>query len=156
MPRSGFACRRGLVYVTDPVTIVLLGEPVPWARAAGGRSRKLFTPTKQRNNAATLHMAAVHAMQEREKISPSTGYPIPYEPIAVPVRLDLLAEITVPSSWSGRMKARAICGELLPGKKPDLSNIVKQVEDALKGVVYTDDKLIVELNARKIYGVQPK
>jgi len=140
--------------VTDPVTIVLLGEPVPWARAAGGKSRKLFTPTKQRNNAATLRMAAQQAMEEiPAQRSAVPGVPLPFD---VPVRLDLLAELAIPTSWSGRMKARAICGELKPGTKPDLSNIVKQVEDALKGVVYRDDARITELSARKIYGVQPK
>jgi Holliday junction resolvase RusA-like endonuclease len=38
-------------------------------------------------------------------------------------------------------------------KRPDLDNIVKAVKDALRGIVYRDDAQIIELLARKQYGV---
>ena len=129
----------------EPVTIVLLGDPVPWARAGGGRSRKLFTPTRQRNNAAALRMAAQEAMK--------------LPPFDEPVKLELLAEIAIPRSWSKRKQAEALAGYLTrirPASKPDLSNIVKQVEDALNSIVYRDDALIVDVHASKVYGAQPK
>ena len=37
----------------------------------------------------------------------------------------------------------------LPIKKPDASNLLKGVEDAMRGVVYADDSLIVDLHVRK-------
>jgi Holliday junction resolvase RusA-like endonuclease len=36
-----------------------------------------------------------------------------------------------------------------PAKKPDLSNIVKLVEDALNGCAWADDALIIDITARK-------
>ena len=37
----------------------------------------------------------------------------------------------------------------LPVRKPDASNLLKAVEDAIRSVVYADDSLIVDLHARK-------
>jgi Holliday junction resolvase RusA-like endonuclease len=136
----------------DPVTIVLLGAPVPWARAQGGRSTRLFTPTKQRNNAATLRLAARDAM--RAPLGDGLAYL--RGPFTVPVRLDVLAEFEIPKTWSKRNRAAALTGKIRPGKRPDLSNVIKQIEDAINGVVFTDDALIVEIRARKVYGIQPK
>ena len=39
--------------------------------------------------------------------------------------------------------------------KPDLSNLVKSVEDALNGIVYVDDAQIVELSVIKVYDSAP-
>lgn len=131
--------------MTGPVTISLLGEPVPWARA-GTRSGHHYTPTRQRNNAATLQRAAEAAMVE-------TGYPVPLDG---PLSLEVFAEIGIPASWSKRKKNAAILGNIHPTGRPDLDNIVKQIKDALTSVVYRDDALICVIRARKRYGVQPK
>lgn len=37
--------------------------------------------------------------------------------------------------------------------RPDLSNLVKSVEDAGNGVLWTDDRLIVELHASMTWGI---
>ena len=42
-----------------------------------------------------------------------------------------------------------------PSQKPDLSNYIKGLEDALVGIVLRDDSQIVELFARKMYGDPP-
>ena len=42
-----------------------------------------------------------------------------------------------------------------PSGRPDLSNYVKGLEDALVGIVIRDDSQIVELFARKVYGDSP-
>lgn len=41
------------------------------------------------------------------------------------------------------------------GREPDLSNLVKAVEDALEGVLYTNDRQVTVLTARKRRGVAP-
>jgi Holliday junction resolvase RusA-like endonuclease len=40
-------------------------------------------------------------------------------------------------------------------RKPDLSNLLKAVEDALKGVLYHDDSQLVDINISKEYGSPP-
>lgn len=40
-------------------------------------------------------------------------------------------------------------------RRPDCSNLVKAIEDALNGVVYLDDSQIVKLEVTKTYGETP-
>ena len=99
---------------------------------------------RQRNNAAVLRLAAQEAMNGRA-------------PFDRPVRVDLQAEFAMPGSWSRRKQEAALRGEVRPGKRPDLSNLCKQVEDALNTVVFRDDALIVEYGLlRKVYSDRPK
>jgi Holliday junction resolvase RusA-like endonuclease len=70
--------------------------------------------------------------------------------------MELLAEFGIPASWSKKKHGAAIRGEIRPGKRPDIDNLYKLVADSFNGIVYRDDALIVEVRARKIYGVQPK
>ena len=135
---------RAATAAEEPVTVIMLGEPVAWARAAGGRNVRLFTPTKQRNNAATLRMIAMQEMRGRQ-------------PFDCPVVGFVTAELPIPQSWSKKKQEAALRGEIWPGKKPDLSNILKQIEDALNGIVFRDDALIVRYDLLvKRYSTQPK
>jgi len=130
--------------VTAPVTICLLGEPVAWARARLGLRSVHFTPPKQRNNGVALKLLAQEEMMGR---TPMTGA----------LQLDVHAEFRIPKSFSKAKRKAAILGELRPTKKPDLSNIIKQIEDAFNGIVFVDDAQIVQYgNPRKVYGEQPK
>jgi Holliday junction resolvase RusA-like endonuclease len=131
--------------MTRPVTITLLGEPVAFARTRISSRGFLFTPEPQRIAGAALRYEAQAAMAF-----------IQAELFDEPLRIDLLAEVSIPSSWSQKKQGRAIRGELRPSKRPDLSNVLKLVEDSLNGIVYRDDALIVEVRARKTYSVQPK
>lgn len=42
-----------------------------------------------------------------------------------------------------------------PIVRPDLENMVKGLADSWNGVLWADDSQIVELGARKIYGLEP-
>lgn len=126
------------------VIVVLMGEPVAWARTRLGPNNVPFNPTKQRNNAAALQVVAMEAMAGRDLFDCA-------------LRVDMEAQFSIPASWSQRKREAAMRGEIRPAKRPDLSNIVKQVEDAFNGVVYRDDSLIVEYGKlRKVYSGQPK
>ena len=65
------------------------------------------------------------------------------------------AEIEVykkmPKSFSKIKKQRAIAGEIRPLTRGDVDNYSKGILDALNGVVYPDDKQIVELTVKKFY-----
>jgi len=49
-----------------------------------------------------------------------------------------------------------LAGMIFPTKKPDSSNIVKGVEDALTGVIWTDDALVTNLECRKRFAIEPR
>jgi Holliday junction resolvase RusA-like endonuclease len=130
--------------MSDPFTICLLGEPVAWARTRISRTGSLFTPQRQRNNAVALKLLAQQEMIGRT-------------PLEGPVMLDVTAEFAIPKSFSRAKREDAITRYIFPTKKPDLSNIVKQVEDALNGVAFRDDAQIVRYGTlQKVYSVQPK
>ena len=51
----------------------------------------------------------------------------------------------------------ALAGTLRPTTKPDVSNVLKGVEDALKGVWYKDDSQIIGFDELgKWYGERPR
>jgi Holliday junction resolvase RusA-like endonuclease len=129
----------------QPITVWLLGEPVPYARMRLSKTGAHFVPAPQRNFAAVLRIEAGNAMLHAHA-------PMFDEPL----RMELLAEFGIPASWSKKKHGAAIRGEIRPGKRPDIDNLYKLVADSFNGIVYRDDALIVEVRARKIYGVQPK
>lgn len=68
-----------------------------------------------------------------------------------PLKVELHVYMKIPKSFNKTLKQRALTGELRPLKKPDCDNISKNILDALNGVVYPDDKQIVELTIKKYY-----
>ena len=78
-------------------------------------------------------------------------------PTTRPVRLTLVIYRGVPKSWSRRKRADAIADKIRPTTKPDVSNILKGIEDALNGVWYADDSQIVEYGLiGKWYAEEPR
>jgi Endodeoxyribonuclease RusA len=77
-------------------------------------------------------------------------------PIEVPVRLELVVELPIPDSWSGRRRALAVTSDLLPTSRPDLDNYIKAGLDGLNEIVVRDDSQIVEISARKRFSIAPK
>ncbi len=126
----------------EPVTLSMSGEPQGKGRArsflrAGHIAH--YTPEKTRTYEGMIRSVAMDAMGNRL-------------PIDQPVEFYMRAIFPVPASWSGAKRAKAITGEIKPGKKPDLDNIAKAWNDALNGVVYRDDSLICRMTLEKRYG----
>lgn len=69
----------------------------------------------------------------------------------------LKAEINVympiPKSFSKKKHEQALQGLIRPTVKPDCDNIAKNINDALNGIVYPDDKQIVSLTINKFYSM---
>lgn len=57
----------------------------------------------------------------------------------------------IPESYSKKKRALARMGFIRPTVKPDWDNISKNICDALNGVVYSDDKNIVDGAVHKYY-----
>ena len=62
----------------------------------------------------------------------------------------------VQASISNKERARRLSGAHRPIVKPDLSNYIKATEDALNGIIWTDDNLIVTETAEKKYSDHPR
>ena len=127
----------------DPITVVIAGPPVAKARPRATRRGFVYTPAHTRKFEAHGRLAAQLAMGDRR-------------PIEGPVRLELLAELPIPASWSQKKRASAVTGDVLPISRPDLDNYVKSGLDSINEIVIRDDCQIVEVRARKRYGVAPK
>lgn len=77
------------------------------------------------------------------------------EPEELPVRLDVVAYLPVPPSWNAGKRDAALAGALVPNAKPDWDNIGKTM-DALKGIVWADDKQVADARVRKLYSERPR
>jgi Holliday junction resolvase RusA-like endonuclease len=128
---------------TAPITVVITGEPVAKGRPRITRRGIAYTPAHTRKYEAHGRLAAQLAMGDRP-------------PIEAPVRLELVAELPVPGSWSGRRRALAVTGDLLPTCRPDVDNYIKAGLDSLNEIVVRDDSQIVEITARKRFSIAPK
>jgi Holliday junction resolvase RusA-like endonuclease len=124
------------------VTVVIAGEPVAKARPRLTR-RVAYTPAHTRKYEAHGRLAAQLAMGDRP-------------PLEAPVRIELVAELPIPVSWSGRRRALAVTGDLLPTSRPDVDNYIKAGLDSLNEIIVRDDSQIVEITARKRFSVAPK
>ena len=137
--------------MSEPVTISLLGQPQGKGRARSFLYRKKatgkltighHTPELTATYEGMIRTAAMQELSNRQAFDE-------------PVEFTLRAIFPVPASWSERKRQRAITGEIKPGKKPDLSNVLKAWEDALNGVAYRDNSLICRMTLDKRYGPQP-
>jgi Holliday junction resolvase RusA-like endonuclease len=129
--------------MTDPITIIINGVAVAKGRARMTRKGFAYTPAATRKYEAHGRVAAQLAMDGRP-------------PLMCPVKVITLVELPIPASWSRKRSAAAMTGDVRPTSRPDIDNYIKSVMDALNGIVIADDSLVVEIEARKKYGSDPK
>jgi Holliday junction resolvase RusA-like endonuclease len=127
----------------QPVTVIIAGPAVAKGRARMTRRGFAYTPAKTRKYEAHGRLAAQLAMGGRP-------------PLDVPCALVAMIELPIPASWSKRRRAAAISGDIRPTSRPDVDNYVKAALDAINGIVVADDSLVVDLQAQKKYGVNPR
>lgn len=127
--------------MSDPVTIVIRGEPVGKGRPRFGRGNA-YTPAKTRSYERDVALLAKIEMGARPMMDG-------------PVQITMRAVFAIPASWSERKKQRALLGEIRPTGRPDADNLLKTIADALNGIVYRDDSQITEAACSKRYGISP-
>ena len=128
--------------------IVIPGEP-----CAQGRPRfssfnghfRAIDPAKSRNYKAFVKYVATHEAKKQGWLYTE-----------LPLAMNVVAYMGIPKSKSKKFRQAAVEGSERPTKKPDLSNIVKGVEDALNGLLYKDDSQIVSLKLKKYYSEEPR
>lgn len=119
--------------------LTIEGNPIPCLRPKIKGKNFYDTQSKIKEN---------YGWQVKSQLHPS------FTPMSDPIHLRLEFYMPIPVSYSKKKK------ELLNGmfhfKKPDLSNLIKFVEDALNGIIWMDDRIITSINASKYYGKESK
>lgn len=122
------------------VCFVVQGDPVAWARAAQSGRRK-YTPERQR-----AHMKRIAQLAKAAGVRPLDG----------PVYLEVVCIYSVPQRYRRKNKSLTEKGLALVGTwkttRPDASNELKIIEDALNGIAYHDDSQICAPRPHKIWG----
>lgn len=77
------------------------------------------------------------------------------EPLDKPVSVKLAFYYPIPKSWSKVKKDDANDQGIMPAVKPDIDNCIKGVFDALNGVAWKDDNLVVDVWSMKRYSHEP-
>lgn len=72
------------------------------------------------------------------------------------LKVDVKVYRHVQRSISKVERGRRLRGEHRPIVKPDASNYLKLVEDALTGIVWEDDNLITDVSCHKYYSDEPR
>lgn len=129
-------------------TFEVPGQPRAWERPGAvvrvgphGAYIHWYVPANEAEYREQIAWAARAAMRSK---SPTAG----------PVAIIIHAFMPIPSSWSMRKQLDAANGALLPGTRPDWDNFGKLV-DALKGIVWTDDAVVVDGRVIKRYSQKP-
>ncbi len=73
-----------------------------------------------------------------------------------PLSVHIQAWMPIRKSWTGKKKRAARAGAIYPTGKPDWDNIAKSVGDALKGVCWVDDAIIIDGHVNKRYSDFPR
>jgi Holliday junction resolvase RusA-like endonuclease len=131
--------------MTFMVTFKVDADPVGKQRARyakRGNFVQTYTPDKTRNYEALIKEAATEAMGNSEILE-------------TPVNLYLYIRAPIPKSLPKKRLEACLNGLEKPIKKPDASNVLKSIEDAMNGVVYKDDSQIVNIHVTKVYSSVP-
>ena len=113
-------------------TAVILGEPVAQGRPRFSRQGgfvKAYDPAKSRDYKSYVRLIAAQNA--------------PVTPVEGAIEFSLRIYRAIPKGMPKYKREAAKAGTLRPVTKPDVSNVLKGVEDALKGVWYKDDSQIV-------------
>lgn len=124
-----------------PITFTIPGD----ARGKGrpratirGKHASVYTDAKTASYENLVRLAAREAMGNQP-------------PLGEPLVMSVSIRVTPPKSASKKATAAMLSGAIRPAKKPDITNILKAVEDGCNTVAFTDDSLIVSLFAEKHY-----
>lgn len=115
--------------------LIVPGRPHPKRRPRRSKRGVFFDPKENRQAEAQIKKLFLEKYD-----TPATAHLLPFYG---PVRMTLLFAYEQPKTamWNGR----------LMDSKPDLDNVSKTVMDALNGVLWHDDSMIIGMHAEKFY-----
>ena len=70
--------------------------------------------------------------------------------------MEAIFYMPIPKSTPKRLRERLATEQVFHTKKPDASNVLKSVEDAVIGIAYRDDAQLACVRAEKVYSENPR
>lgn len=119
------------------IEFTVKGKPVGKGRPRFTRTGHTYTPEKTRAYEAAVAWECRKAMK---------GNP----PSDLPQHVSIGVSLMPPKSWSKAKQAKALHGEIKPGK-PDIDNYLKAILDGCNGIAFRDDSQVVSVYAIKEY-----
>ena len=126
------------------VNFTIPGKPGAKGRPRFTRYGKTYTPKE------TVEYENLVRLEYQQQ---SEGVKFP-EDICLSLRVE--AYYSMAQSTPKKKRQRMLSGEIRPGKKPDVDNVLKIVADALNDIAYHDDSQIVEATVVKNYSDDPR
>ena len=137
--------------MAEVIRITVAGEPVPYKAPHFHQIRKRDGESFVRAfQPAHTRKWIMRCAQEAQMVMHGKV------PLSGAVALNLEIYLPLLASMSAKQRAAAIQGLLLPIKRPDCSNLLKAVEDSMKGIVFHDDSQVQRLTVAKWYGEKPR
>jgi len=124
--------------------ITIPGKPIAKARPRFARRGKSVTTYKTQQTEEGRFLWHVYQQMGNQK------------PISGPISISLWFYMPIPKSTSKKQAGLMQDGKIHHTKKPDASNMIKFAEDVLNGIVFEDDRQIVDVMAWKRYSDKPR
>ena len=118
----------------NKVVISIPGWPQRWVRPQQDGRRG-----SQKNARFTDPKAAAHKRMVAKLLKPLMRG---REPWTGPVAISFVAVFAIPESWPKFTKAAARAGRVMHIADPDIDQLLKQIMDAAKGIVFADDNQV--------------
>lgn len=115
------------------------GNPKSQLRPRLGR-KGVYNPSRKHKAAAQWSLAT----QYHDK------------PLEGPLEILLEFYFSAPVSCSKKKQREIYSGSIPYTKKPDVDNLIKLTLDAMNGIVFKDDSLVVKISAIKCYSFNPQ
>ena len=124
------------------IGLVIYGDPVPQGRTRFTRSGHAYNPQRSADYKQWVRLNMINHVRK---------YMV--KPIDKAVVLEIVFYMGIPTSWGREKRMEAAEGLIRPTAKRsgDLDNLVKLIQDAGNGVLWTDDSIITDLKTKKRY-----
>jgi Holliday junction resolvase RusA-like endonuclease len=126
------------------ITFTIYGDIVAQQRpkfARIGKYIQTYDPKPCKEYKKVVQLFANQAVAQQK------GF-VPYEG---PVEVVVWFFFAIPKSYSMAKRMDAANGRIRPTGRPDLDNLVKGVMDAVNGILWKDDSIVVALHTKKYY-----
>ena len=118
------------------------GKPIPQTRARISRNF-MYDPLFQ--------------VKKNIRLCVKEQLPEGFEPYTEPVEVRVVYFLQIPKAWPLYRRQMLKDGKEIPHDKTiDLDNLLKQNFDALNGIIWSDDRIIWKIDAKKVWAFEGK